>query len=189
MPVPQGYFVGGRDVFNRYRPTQLHPYFVKTQNNLRKDSSKRATQENLGDPFFYYKPRDPSDINLLATASFRFAPPTWSNFRNTVSRPLPAATESDLRLSSVNKAKEKKPLMLTLNVYPMENEFTESDRYTMPKFNFTSAPYIKPQDIESDPVAKLKKMKPNKMVIHLNLFSEPLESFQPRRKKIEFQKD
>lgn len=183
----QGQFIG-RDGFGRYRPSQLHPYFVQTQNNIRKNGSKRLTNENIDDPFFYYKPRDPSDINLLATASFRFAPPIWNNFRNTLARPLPAASEAYFK-PTVNKEKEKKPLLLTLNVYPMENEFSETDvRNTVPKYNFTSS-YIKPQDIESDPVGKIKKIKPSKMVIHLNLFSEPLESFEPRRKKIILQND
>lgn len=117
------------------------------------------------DPFFRFKPQDPGDVNLLATASLRFAPPVWRNLNNGNSQKI---VESETNQVDVV---EKKPLTVTLNIYPMDEEVAASNHH---KVNVSG---VKPVQ------NKLKKTKPSKMVIHLNLFSEPPEMMDVRRKK------
>lgn len=135
-----------------FKSTQLHPYFVKDMKIL------QARDE---DPFFRFKPQDPGDVNLLATASLRFAPPVWRNL-NTGSNGHKIVGSETNQVDVI----QKKPLTITLNIYPMDVEAAASNHMVnVPKQSQQS-----------------KKMKPNKMVIHLNLFSESPEIMDVMKK-------
>ncbi|CAH0555141.1 unnamed protein product [Brassicogethes aeneus] len=113
------------------------------------------------DPFFRYKPQDPSDINLLATASFRFAPPVWSNFRRTTPKFLKTSPSN---LQSVENTHEqynmRKPLVVTLNIYPEKNDLGR----LFHTFRKRNIPY-------KITLADSKKLK-GKTMISLNLYPD-----------------
>lgn len=123
----------------------------------------KLLQERDEDPFFHLKPRDPGDVNLLATASFRFAPPVWRNLKG---------GGGNAQASETNQVDvvEKKPLTVTLNVYPMDEEIAAAA--SSHKVNNGSGVKV-----------KTKKPKASRMVIHLNLFSEPPENTAEVRRK------
>lgn len=143
-----------------FRPTQLHPYFVK---------GVKLLQSRDEDPFFHLKPQDPGDVNLLATASFRFAPPVWRNLNGDGSGGKQGVVGGETNQVDVV---EKKPLTVTLNIYPMvDGEVAASTQH---KVNVSGVKHVQ----------KAKKpMKHSRMVIHLNLFSEPPEMVGLMRKR------
>lgn len=140
-----------------FKSTQLHPYFIK---------GFKMLQSREEDPFFGFKPQDPGDVNLLATASLRFAPPVWRTFNH--------ANENGQKIigSETNQIDvvEKKPLTVTLNIYPMDEESAASYR----KVNISGVKQVQ---------KPMRKMKSSKMVIHLNLFSDLPEAMGVKRKK------
>lgn len=144
-----------------FKSTQLRPYFMK---------GFKILQSRDEDPFFRFKPQDPGDVNLLATASLRFAPPVWRNLNN-------GNRQNNLIGSETNHVDvvEKKPLSLTLNIYPMNAEMAAMNH----RANVSGVKQGQ----------KPKKMKMNRMVIHLNLFSEPPEIMEGVRKKKSVAKD
>lgn len=153
---------------------------MKTQNDLRKKAVNRLKDENAEDPFFSYKPQEPGDINLLATASFRFSPPAWANFNsasnfNLGSKPSPSIRNELKQSAKERKPNERKPLTVTLNVFPMENEYAASNHFDFPGIN--ASRYV-PEENSVKP----KKLKPNKMVIHLNLFPAPADEYEKKRR-------
>lgn len=137
-----------------FKSTQLHPYFFK---------GMKILQSRDEDPFFRFKPQDPGDVNLLATANLRFAPPVWRNLNNGNGQKIIGSETNQVDVL------EKKPLTVTLNIYPMDEE--------------VAASYHKVNVSGVKQGQKPKKMKTSKMVIHLNLFSEPPEIMNVRRKK------
>ncbi|XP_063922053.1 uncharacterized protein LOC135136614 isoform X2 [Zophobas morio] len=121
-----------------------------------KPSAKNFTDS---DPFYLYKPQDPGEINLLATASFRFAPPIWSNLKpNRVHGP--PQYDNIKRQETVNPPK---PLSLTLNIFP-NREKEEREQ----KFGLRQLIHHRIENLT--PRLRLPESKTKKMVIHLNLY-------------------
>lgn len=107
------------------------------------------------DPFFAFKPQDPSDINLLSDGDFRFAPPAVNTFikkKKYVERQVAATTSST------------KPVKLTLKLFSGEKTKLNPESPFVPR-------YIPLQD-EGSYYGK-KTPKANQMVVHLNLYSDP----------------
>lgn len=150
------------------------------------------------DPFYKYRPQEPSDINLLATASFKFAPPIWKNLR-TSPKPIAMNKPSILKGSSSSYPiftvpGTKRPLTVTLNVFPMqggasngphiehigpfpimESESVYRPSYTTPSIGLLDK--IKngynnlfDRSEKNIMMPTPKSYIPNKMIIHLNLF-------------------
>lgn len=107
------------------------------------------------DPFFAFKPQDPSDINLLSDGNFRFAPPAVNTFikKKKGTEQLVAATTPPT-----------KPVKLTLKLFSAEKTKLNPESPFVPR-------YIPLQD-ESGYFGK-KTAKANQMVVHLNLYSDP----------------
>ncbi|XP_031335026.1 uncharacterized protein LOC116164912 [Photinus pyralis] len=106
---------------------------------------QRIKEQFPQDPFFAFKPQDPSDINLLAPNSFRFGPAIV---------PKPAkkgvkAEESEMRNFSLTYMK---PLKVTLNIYPSGDK----------NLGF-QGPGVTPR-------YRYQHDKPGKMVVHMNLY-------------------
>lgn len=111
---------------NRPRRTRKHK--VKEPSQSQSQTSYNLTMLgsafSTGDPFYSYKPQDPSDINLLATASFRFAPPVWSARPKLLKQPQPSLAEKSN--SNIHETYDPtKPVSIVLNIYPMNNEVFE----------------------------------------------------------------
>lgn len=92
-----------------------------------------------------FRPGDPSEVNLLATGSVRFAPPIWRQFNRFNYKPIPIRSfvdKSNLEVPTriprwlknpvfYNKrlpdntdvlATVKKPVMVSINIVPMEDK-------------------------------------------------------------------
>ncbi|KAK9890736.1 hypothetical protein WA026_012084 [Henosepilachna vigintioctopunctata] len=132
------------------------------------------------DPFYAFKPQDPSDINLMATASVRFAPPPWKN----MNKHLPQRTKNhqyNIRESdhpSVKdflKPKFGKPLIVTLNIYPM----TERDRMML------NSQYQGPVSLFGKMVGtrEFEGTIGNNMIIRFNYFPDALDSYNIDRQE------
>uniref|UniRef100_A0A1B0D200 Uncharacterized protein n=1 Tax=Phlebotomus papatasi TaxID=29031 RepID=A0A1B0D200_PHLPP len=120
------------------------------------------------DPFFNYKPHAPSDINLMATKQFRFAPYLYKTSPGSRGNQHPAfyhyATESSGDISSIyqdlitadknrgklggsrdeNQNNLKKPFSLMLDIYPVKDE---EEYKTSP--SLTRKPYVNGLDTSS----------------------------------------
>lgn len=139
----------------RYRQSQ-------SQNIPQNKRSARNFTLDENDPFFLYKPQEPGDINLLATTSLRFAPPIWTNLKPKTQ--IPRAYHPPQYPENINRQEiyNNKPLRVTLNVYPNENEQKQGLRQFINHRleNFQS---------------KIRfPEKQKKMVIHLNLYPDDL---------------
>lgn len=190
------YFNGDRQ--SQYGPQVDKPvHEVPEETELISNSDVSVSEMRTGmsfqmDPFNSYKPKDPSDVNLMATGNLRFAPPAWVNMRKHKSRdhnnidhrdhgenrnhnygenrdrkenkdrryPYPTMDITNL----LSKGRGQKPLVMTLNLYPIQNDEAQSssshklqNRYRLVK---TEVDRYGP-----------KSMRPKKMVIKLNLFS------------------
>nr|CAI5819529.1 unnamed protein product [Callosobruchus analis] len=64
------------------------------------------------------RPNDPSEVNLLATTSFRFSPIVGKNDK----KQTPSGRHGESKFSIVEMIREKRPFVMTLNVIPVENE-------------------------------------------------------------------
>ncbi|XP_017781767.1 PREDICTED: uncharacterized protein LOC108566419 [Nicrophorus vespilloides] len=124
------------------------------------------------DPFYPYKPKDPSDINLLATANLRFAPPIWKDIKTNPLMPSPTLYKPNYELP-----KPKKPIELTLNIFPMPND--EDGHF----FGFASQNRAKFAHVIENESTK-RQMRPRKMVIHLNVYTEESEEEIQRKIRI-----
>lgn len=115
---------------------------------------------NSHDPFYPYKPKDPSDINLLATANLRFAPPIWKEINT---NPAPSSSSIHPQESPIYEpqaTKNSKALTLTLNVFPMANDPRREHFYAVSN--------------NMMPNNMVNKQMQRKMIIHLNLFQNEL---------------
>ncbi|KAJ8942214.1 hypothetical protein NQ314_010114 [Rhamnusium bicolor] len=135
------------------------------------------------DPFHPYKPTDPSEINLLATASFRFAPPVWKNFQKLYQQPTQKPSQLQKHITPLNVKQVEdsdgqetiknfaKPFVVTLNIFPMENnEPSRSSRYGQKVLSQRiHGDYL--NRLQGDPRGRISS-KENKMTIHLNVFPE-----------------
>lgn len=157
---------------NRYYPKSIQDIIgyvtpktpIKTQKRQREKQSSASNQENFTfstpDPFSLYKPQDPSDINLLATASFRFAPPIWSAPRTKPNKKVlfqgqqPQADSPDIQ-ETFNRL-SKRPMVITLNIYPMDGG-EQLQRYGQYPYPYRFDPRVRTM---------------NRMTVHLNLVPE-----------------
>ncbi|GAB0099898.1 hypothetical protein DMENIID0001_157920 [Sergentomyia squamirostris] len=130
-----------------YRPprrTTIMPITRTTERNY-----DVTTNSPLGDPFYNYKPQVPSEVNLMATKQFRFAPYLYKSQPSASRGNIPFyhyATEStgeisglyqDIISSEKNRQKGnqeetggKKPFSLMLDIYPVttDDEFKSLNR-------------------------------------------------------------
>ncbi|KAF2897800.1 hypothetical protein ILUMI_08387, partial [Ignelater luminosus] len=156
---------------------------VNTQNSIDNDKFKlygtiqtpRQRQQDFyfsrqhfpQDPFFAFKPQDPSDINLLAPSSFRFAPSivTSSFYKNRQKLLHEAETLS----KNISSDLLRKPISLTLNIYssPYEDQLGSEKRLQFqgpgitPRYRY---PFI---GLQGRPLLKRKRM-----VVHLNVYPD-----------------
>lgn len=105
-------------------------------------------------------------MNLLATSNFRFAPPFWSNSRRNIPKVYPRQFPENIKRHEVfNQAK---PLTLTLNIYPKdENQY---ERYGFRKL-LNHIENANPR-IGS---------RPKKMVIRLNVYPDDLTNSESNK--------
>ncbi|KAL3269662.1 hypothetical protein HHI36_008723 [Cryptolaemus montrouzieri] len=152
---------------NQYSTARLNQYGVS--HNQYSDSQN----QNFGfnqlpsnhDPFYAYKPQDPSDINLMATANVRFAPPPWKNMNKHFNKMYPNHQPEH---PDFVRDKFGRPLIVTLNIFPM----TEKDKIMM------SPQYQGQINLFGKMMANKEFEGPNgnNMIIRLNLFPEALSS-------------
>ncbi|XP_046820225.1 uncharacterized protein LOC124424774 [Vespa crabro] len=98
-----------------------------------------------GDPFYQYKPKHPSDVNLLATSNVRFSPAGINRYnpyydpyflRPTFNKPSPTE-ESQLQnsyiSSSYQKRKKPQPFSVMLDIYPITDIVEQNKKNGKPK--------------------------------------------------------
>nr|CAH7764983.1 unnamed protein product [Callosobruchus chinensis] len=110
---------------NNYRDKRQN-YPKSIQDVLKENSSNNM--ERIGQRNFtfnvdksvlrQFKPNDPSEVNLLATTSFRFSPMVGIGDK----KQIPRGRHVDNKFNIVDMIREKKPFVMTLNVIPVENE-------------------------------------------------------------------
>ncbi|KAJ8944528.1 hypothetical protein NQ318_009691 [Aromia moschata] len=142
------------------------------------------------DPFHSYKPSDPSEINLLATASFRFAPPVWKNFQKLYqnsqqpTQPQHHMTPPNIQQVENTNIQETvrnfaKPFVVTLNIYPMKNDGSSGlygqNRYGQRLLSQRIQGDF-PYKAQGDSTTRYGKT--DKMTIQLNVFPETFLSLQ-----------
>lgn len=148
---------------------------VKSKNRKYKPQSKKTYNNPsfVSDPFFPYKPQNPSDINLLATNSFRFAP----SVQIEIKRPPVIPTETypkyerpnqyqlfhlhQAQLSPKDVLNQNQPISVTLpldlsnkrtkmrkpsnfNLYNQNQYFTQPNRFQQNLQQTRSQPYFRP---------------------------------------------
>ncbi|KAJ8917659.1 hypothetical protein NQ315_005106 [Exocentrus adspersus] len=166
-------------------------YDYDSDDHPQKDKERQATnhegfKENLNtssgfssnDPFHPYKPTDPSEINLLATASFRFAPPVWRNFRKLYQQPSKlqqfSPNTQQVETSNIQETITRnfdKPFIVTLNVFPMEDQQTRRGQKSIQRIQ-SGYPYR----FQGDSRARIfgDRDRGNKFTIRLNVFPEAI---------------
>ncbi|KAG5899901.1 hypothetical protein JTB14_002453 [Gonioctena quinquepunctata] len=118
--------------------------YSRRDEKIKSDSGKLKYNEpgGGGDLFQRYKPGDPSEINLLATGSVRFAPPVWKKFpnfedqRNTLPQNPP---QRNIRQQNY----------LQQNIVPSKIQINDSQRKKIPPTTLLG---------ENDPVDQMTKM-------------------------------
>lgn len=157
---------------NRYYPKNIQDiigYMTKSPKRKRqreKQSVGASNQENYTfstpDPFSSYKPQDPGDINLLATASFRFAPPIWGTTTRNRHNKQYFHQAQQVENTNIQENLSKRPMIITLNIYPMDGGEMQLQRYGQQMFPY----YFNNRN-------KFFGNLGNKMTIHLNLLPMP----------------
>ncbi|XP_044271734.1 uncharacterized protein LOC123015812 [Tribolium madens] len=135
----------------------------QSQNVPKNQRSTRNFSLDENDPFYLYKPQDPGDVNLLATSSLRFAPPIWSNLKPKSQIPrvyFPQQYQENTHRQEIYNYPNK-PLRVTLNVYPNENEQRQGLRQFINH---------KIENLQSK--IRFPETKHKKMVIHVNLYPD-----------------
>ncbi|XP_018564399.1 uncharacterized protein LOC108905849 [Anoplophora glabripennis] len=139
------------------------------------------------DPFYTYKPTDPSDINLLATASFRFAPPVWKNFRKLYQQPMQQPNTQQVETSNIQETVKNfaKPFVVNLNIFPMEDQYPSAlNRYGQRVSPSQRAQDSVPYKSLGDPRGRFLGQRGNKLTIRLNVFPETVTPFLRQEDKI-----
>ncbi|KAI4498629.1 hypothetical protein M0802_006335 [Mischocyttarus mexicanus] len=104
------------------------------------DDSYYPTNYN-GDPFYQYKPKHPSDVNLLATSNVRFSPAGINRYtpyydpylgRPSFSKPPPTA-ESQSQNANYQKRKKPQPFSVMLDIYPITDIMEQNKKNGKPK--------------------------------------------------------
>ncbi|XP_014606012.1 PREDICTED: uncharacterized protein LOC106787828 [Polistes canadensis] len=107
------------------------------------DDSYYSTNYN-GDPFYQYKPKHPSDVNLLATSNVRFSPAGINRYnpyydpyfaRPSLTKP-PLTVESQLQnayISNYQKRKKPQPFSVMLDIYPITDIVEQNKQNGKPK--------------------------------------------------------
>ncbi|KAJ8968677.1 hypothetical protein NQ317_003906 [Molorchus minor] len=135
------------------------------------------------DPFHSYKPTDPSEINLLATASFRFSPPVWKNFQKLYQQTNQQNGLSSSQQVDNSNIKETirnfaKPFVVTLNIFPMDDSGVTKNGHRI------SSPSIQrefPYKLQDNTRTRIAD-RPNKMTIQLNVFPEYFVAIEDKDK-------
>lgn len=151
---------------NEDQDTENSSKKVKLNRNQKKLGlhPKRNSQPFTSDPFFPYKPQNPSDINLLATNGFRFAPtiqldpkkkhqfveqypnyekPMDSKDSNYPEQPISVT----LDLSQNKRHKKRKPINTPIgfnNLYNQNQYFNPGNRYQPSQQYLNKQPYFRP---------------------------------------------
>lgn len=135
---------------------------IKTTKNIRQKAPKdveivpqnlkKFEQKNIINSF---KPRDPSDVNLMATGNLRFAPPAWSNFQKTRQNHV-KEDAANVEINDPNK-----PLTMTLNLFPIANE--NGGYYNQGDYSFGD-------ERENKFFRMMSEYMPRELIIKLNLF-------------------
>lgn len=156
----------------------VHGADMQETSKERQATNQEGSRQNLNssgftnpDPFYPYKPTDPSEINLLATASFRFAPPIWKNFRKLYQQPNAHQVEtSNIQETIRNFAR---PFVVSLNIFPMEDQYPSGlNRYGQRVSSSQKVQSGVPYKFQGDPRARVSGHKGNKVSIKLNVFPE-----------------
>lgn len=135
--------------------------------NYRRPHVPAQSQYFSHDPFFAYKPQDPSDINLLAPSSFRFAPAIYSNIYKNRQKVIQEAINVINDTASEGTEALKKPISVTLNIYPYDNEYAVGNKIKFQGPGVTPRyrqPYIGSYHT--------RKARPGKMIVRLNIYPE-----------------
>ncbi|XP_044754907.1 uncharacterized protein LOC123313880 isoform X2 [Coccinella septempunctata] len=159
MPIPP--------YLNQYSSTNFNQYpMVQNQYQLQNQRYGYNQLASNHDPFYAFKPEDPSDINLMATASVRFAPPPWKNMHSK-SKPIYPNHQPDmsehLHMRDVLRNRNK-PLVVTLNIFPM----TDQDKMMMSNPQYQGQFSVIGRMMANSEMAA----RSNNMIIKFNLFPE-----------------
>lgn len=77
------------------------------------------------DPLRVYKPDDVGEINMMATANFRFAPPVWrSTYRSGAASNHRYVDFNEPNIGYNGHANSKRPIVINMNIYSMDGRST-----------------------------------------------------------------
>ncbi|XP_043666911.1 uncharacterized protein LOC122628567 [Vespula pensylvanica] len=190
-------------------PKKYDVYPEMADSNLNADRSEEIDDTYYpmnynGDPFYQYKPKHPSDVNLLATSNVRFSPAGINRYnpyydpyflRPTFNKPSPTE-ESQLQNSyisnSYQKRKKPQPFSVMLDIYPITDIVEQNKKNAKPKPQIPLEDYETRRPIQFNRNPKFYSSNPQpivavpnqqvltdeeerqQMIFHLNLY--------PRRK-------
>lgn len=150
---------------NQYNPSSYNQYPM-AQNQYQRYGFNQLPSNH--DPFYAFKPQDPSDINLMATASVRFAPPPWKNMQSK-SKPKIYSNHQPADMSEHTQMRDmlrnrNKPLIVTLNIFPM----TDQDKMMMTNPQYQGQFNLFGRMIANSELAA----KSSNMIVRFNLYPE-----------------
>ncbi|XP_045473095.1 uncharacterized protein LOC123679716 [Harmonia axyridis] len=153
---------------NQYGPSNYQQY-PTPQHQFHMSGQKYGYNQLASnhDPFYAFKPQDPSDINLMATASVRFAPPPWKNMQSKSKPRLYANHQADMseppQIRDMIRNRNK-PLIVTLNIFPM----TDQDKMMMSNPQYQGQFNLFGRMMANSEMAA----RSSNMIIRFNLFPE-----------------
>lgn len=110
------------DVDNSKKRIKKRPRGENYNKNLKKGKGTSNIFTYAADPFFPYKPQNPSDVNLLATNSFRFAPTIQVEPKKPKKTTVPKHEQSQLINNVPNRLAGIAPVNLNVDTYPTGND-------------------------------------------------------------------
>ncbi|XP_054001991.1 uncharacterized protein LOC128888851 [Hylaeus anthracinus] len=150
------------------------------------------------DPLYQFKPKHPSDVNLLATNNFRFSPTglhRYNPYYDPYGRPMnyikqpPSAMESQFEptpyANNFPKKRKPKPFSVMLDIYPITDVLEQNKKATRPKqipmddydtrrpmhYNRGQKFYVPaPQAMIGTNQAAMDEEERQQMIFHLNLY-------------------